>query len=65
MTGFESTATYPVWHDSATQQTAFETAPAHAEVDMAIVGEVNEIEANEVFVVKFFYGMQNSVVFDA
>ena len=38
MTGFESTATYPVWHDSATQQTAFETAPAHAEVDIAIVG---------------------------
>jgi hypothetical protein len=32
---------------------------------MAIVGEVNEIEANELFVVKFFYGMQNSVVFDA
>jgi glycine/D-amino acid oxidase-like deaminating enzyme len=38
MTGFESTSTYPVWHDSATQQTAFETAPAHAEVDVAIVG---------------------------
>ena len=38
MTGFESTATYPVWHDSATQQTAFESAPAHAEVDIAIVG---------------------------
>ena len=30
--------TYPVWHDSAIQQTAFGTAPAHAEVDVAIVG---------------------------
>jgi hypothetical protein len=32
---------------------------------MAIVGEVDEIETNELFVVKFFHGMQNSVVFYA
>ena len=38
MTSFEGTSTYPVWHDSAIQQTAFGTAPAHAEVDVAIVG---------------------------
>ena len=38
MTEFGDTATYPVWHDSATQPTAFASAPAHAEVDVAIVG---------------------------
>lgn len=38
MTSFESTSTYPLWHDSAARQLAFENAPAHAEVDVAIVG---------------------------
>lgn len=38
MSGFEQAATYPVWHDSATQPTTFGPAPAHAEVDVAIVG---------------------------
>ena len=38
MTEFGDTATYPVWHDSATQIASFGSAPAHAEVDVAIVG---------------------------
>ncbi len=38
MNGYADASTYPVWHDSATQVPSFGPAPAHAEVDVAIVG---------------------------
>ncbi|MBJ7505356.1 MAG: FAD-dependent oxidoreductase [Ilumatobacteraceae bacterium] len=38
MNRYADASTYPVWHDGATQVASFGSAPAHAEVDVAIVG---------------------------